>query len=320
MRREYYGLISRICVFGDFVLDKFELNSETEIVKYEENKPSFRAIDLLINVDHLVFSNGHSDVNDCYSKHSHKFNYPMIFVLLDSSVTYYLVDNTQDKIKFLGNSPVGPVSLLSLFKLFTKRTGLSDGDFSLKHIIDLSEYGTNTNCDMLVSDIYGDAYKEMGLPANLLASTFGKLQFSVSNQTTLATGNDVGETFHKTGTYLEQTGISEKSTKSVGSYLELKLGKESMNSNLNEDKHINKVRAEDFAKSLMFLLTINTTQIAYLHSQINDATSVIFVGSPFSSALLRKKVEEFVNYWSKGALSCYFCSNNSLNPLTCALC
>ncbi|EKX74078.1 hypothetical protein BEWA_041160 [Theileria equi strain WA] len=274
--KEYYGIIKQICVFGDLALSDFKLDPETKVVKYREDRLSFRTIDLLTSLDRLIFTNGDSNANDEHSECNLKLNYPIILVLLDSSVTYYLVDDREKQVKFLGNSPIGPVSLLSLFKLFANRTGQSQRNFSLDYIIELAKSGTNTNCDMLVSDIYGDAYKEMGLPGDLLASTFGKLQFSASNQ-----DNSV----HRNTTF-EDTKDANTSGKPLD---DIKESPGSTETNLHGDRH-NNIKAEDFAKSLTLLLTINTTHIAYLHSQINNSTRMV---SEFTSHRIRGLYHKF---------------------------
>ena len=41
-------------------------------------------------------------------------------------------------------------------------------------LLALAERGDHRNVDMLVRDIYGGAYSALGLPADLIASSFGK--------------------------------------------------------------------------------------------------------------------------------------------------
>jgi len=38
----------------------------------------------------------------------------------------------------------------------------------------MAEEGDHRNVDMLVSDIYGGAYDKLGLPGDVIASSFGK--------------------------------------------------------------------------------------------------------------------------------------------------
>ena len=40
--------------------------------------------------------------------------------------------------------------------------------------MELADSGDHRNVDMLVKDIYGGAYCHLGLPADLIASSFGK--------------------------------------------------------------------------------------------------------------------------------------------------
>lgn len=41
-------------------------------------------------------------------------------------------------------------------------------------LLELAEQGDHRNVDMLVKDIYGGAYSQLGLPQDLLACSFGK--------------------------------------------------------------------------------------------------------------------------------------------------
>ncbi len=53
-------------------------------------------------------------------------------------------------------------------------------------LLRLAEEGDHRNVDMLVSDIYGGAYQKLGLPSDLIASSFGK---------TVRHGRDTGCSF-----------------------------------------------------------------------------------------------------------------------------
>lgn len=50
--------------------------------------------------------------------------------------------------------------------------------FSLQgfdELLELAEKGDHRTADMLVRDIYGGDYKTLGLPGDLIASSFGKV-------------------------------------------------------------------------------------------------------------------------------------------------
>ena len=42
-------------------------------------------------------------------------------------------------------------------------------------LLELAEKGDHRNVDMQVKDIYGGAYSALGLPSDLIASSFGKV-------------------------------------------------------------------------------------------------------------------------------------------------
>ena len=49
-------------------------------------------------------------------------------------------------------------------------------------LLELAEQGEHRNVDMLVRDIYGGAYSALGLPPDLIASSFGKAARSAQDK------------------------------------------------------------------------------------------------------------------------------------------
>ena len=49
-------------------------------------------------------------------------------------------------------------------------------------LLDLASKGDHRNIDMLVKDIYGGAYSLLGLPDDLIASSFGKAARSAKDK------------------------------------------------------------------------------------------------------------------------------------------
>ena len=49
-------------------------------------------------------------------------------------------------------------------------------------LLELAEQGEHRNIDMLVRDIYGGAYSALGLPPDLIASSFGKAARSAQDK------------------------------------------------------------------------------------------------------------------------------------------
>ncbi|PSN34733.1 Pantothenate kinase 4 [Blattella germanica] len=66
-----------------------------------------------------------------------------------------------------GGTATGGGTFWGLGSLLTKATGFDE-------LLELAEKGDHRNVDMLVRDIYGGDYKTLGLPGDLIASSFGK--------------------------------------------------------------------------------------------------------------------------------------------------
>lgn len=93
--------------------------------------------------------------------------YPYLVVNIGSGVSILLVESP-DQFKRVGGTSLGGSTFLGLTSALT-------GCTSFKEAIDLAAEGNSTEIDMLVGDIYGGDYSEMGLAATTVASSFGKL-------------------------------------------------------------------------------------------------------------------------------------------------
>jgi len=70
--------------------------------------------------------------------------------------------------KRVGGTPIGGGTFLALGFLLT-------GAKSHAELLAMAEKGDHTSADKLVGDIYGDDYRGLGLSADTVASSFGKL-------------------------------------------------------------------------------------------------------------------------------------------------
>lgn len=94
-------------------------------------------------------------------------DFPKLLVTIGSGVSLIKVNdfNSFDRV---GGTMIGGGTLMGLSNLLT---GINDFD----RIIELAQSGTNSNVDMLVSDIYGDNSPFKELAGDLLASSFAKV-------------------------------------------------------------------------------------------------------------------------------------------------
>eukprot|EP01018_Ginkgo_biloba_P034746 Gb_24820 [translate_table: standard] len=94
--------------------------------------------------------------------------YPYLVVNIGSGVSILRVDSP-DKFERVGGTSLGGSTFLGL------ASALTGCNSSFEEAVSLAIRGDSTQIDMLVGDIYGGDYKEMGLAATTVASSFGKL-------------------------------------------------------------------------------------------------------------------------------------------------
>ena len=93
--------------------------------------------------------------------------FPYLLVTIGSGVSVLKVE-AEDKFTRIGGTATGGGTFWGLGKLLT---GAKDFD----ELLSLAEQGDHRNVDMLVKDIYGADYTQFGLPADLIASSFGNI-------------------------------------------------------------------------------------------------------------------------------------------------
>ncbi|GAQ81909.1 pantothenate kinase [Klebsormidium nitens] len=93
--------------------------------------------------------------------------YPYLVVNIGSGVSILRVDG-RHVYERVGGTSLGGSTFLGLVSALT-------GCKTFREAIAMAAGGDSTNVDMLVGDIYGGDYTEMGLAATVVASSFGKL-------------------------------------------------------------------------------------------------------------------------------------------------
>jgi pantothenate kinase len=93
--------------------------------------------------------------------------YPYLLVNIGSGVSI-LRCTSRDSFERVSGTSLGGGMFWGLCKLLT-------GVTSFEQVKQLSSEGDNSKVDLLVGDIYGTAYSKIGLSANVIASSFGKL-------------------------------------------------------------------------------------------------------------------------------------------------
>lgn len=93
--------------------------------------------------------------------------YPYLLVNIGSGVSMIRVSGPRE-FRRIGGTSLGGGTLWGLLSLIT-------GARSFDDMLAMAERGDNRNVDMLVGDIYGSGYGKIGLKAETIASSFGKV-------------------------------------------------------------------------------------------------------------------------------------------------
>eukprot|EP01116_Phalansterium_solitarium_P015018 TRINITY_DN3302_c0_g1_i3.p1 TRINITY_DN3302_c0_g1~~TRINITY_DN3302_c0_g1_i3.p1 ORF type:complete len:379 (+),score=101.98 TRINITY_DN3302_c0_g1_i3:106-1242(+) len=95
------------------------------------------------------------------------FPFPYLLVNIGSGVSILKVDD-DDKFERVSGSSLGGGTFWGLCKMLTDIQSFDD-------VKELSQRGDNKHVDLLVGDIYGGDYDTLGLKADVIASSFGKV-------------------------------------------------------------------------------------------------------------------------------------------------
>jgi len=152
--------------YQELIEQKFGL----KIVKEDEMSCLIRGCNFLLrNISDEAFTYHKKDENVPYTFQTvsnPQDMFPYLLVMVGSGVSILKVDS-EDKFSRVGGTATGGGTFWGLGKLLT---GAKDFD----ELLSLAELGDHRKVDMLVKDIYGTDYSLMGLPADLIASSFGK--------------------------------------------------------------------------------------------------------------------------------------------------
>ncbi|KAJ7333512.1 Pantothenate kinase 1 [Desmophyllum pertusum] len=167
-------LNNKVCATGGGAFkfeEEFREVLGVQLVKYDE-------LECLIHGIHFINS---SSINECYywnnlhclekaEKVLYDFAvdpYPYLVVNIGSGVSILLVESAEKFSRISGTS-LGGGTFLGLCCLLT-------GCATFEEALYMAAEGDSTKVDKLVRDIYGGDYTKFGLPADTVASSFGKM-------------------------------------------------------------------------------------------------------------------------------------------------
>ena len=201
-------------------------------------------------------------------------NYPYLLVNIGSGVSMVKVTGPREYER-VGGTSVGGGTLWGILSLLT-------GARDFEEMLAMADRGDNTAVDMLVGDIYGTDYNKIGLKSTTIASSFGKV-YRMKRQAE-SEAEDHGGLSNGDYAHTPQHELDEADVTPAIQF-----------------KH------EDIARSLLYAVSNNIGQIAYLHAEKHGCNLIYFGGSFIGGHWQTMATLSYaIKFWSKGTKKAYF--------------
>lgn len=205
--------------------------------------------------------------------------YPYLLVNIGSGVSMLKVSGPR-QYQRVGGTSLGGGTLWGLLSLLT-------GARSFDDMLDAAERGDNSKVDMLVGDIYGTDYGKIGLKSTTIASSFGKV-FRMKREAEHEAEDHGG---------LHNGDSSAAASDAARHPLDAE----------HDAAHAAPFSGGDISRSLLYAISNNIGQIAYLQSQIHNLSHIYFGGSFIRGHRQTINTLSYaIKFWSQGAKQAYF--------------
>ncbi|EPE04538.1 pantothenate kinase [Ophiostoma piceae UAMH 11346] len=223
--------------------------------------------------------------------------YPYMLVNIGSGVSMLKVSGPHDYVR-VGGTSLGGGTLWGLLSLLT-------GARSFDEMLELASRGDNSRVDMLVGDIYGTDYGKIGLKSTAIASSFGKV-FRMKHLAESEAEDGM------TGSRREEGDGQTNAAGDAGSAAEADVNDYADDNDQGDNMYRGaayntRFSAADISRSLLYAISNNIGQIAYLQSQIHNLSSIYFGGSFIQGHPQTMNTLSYaIKFWSKGTKQAYF--------------
>ncbi|KAK4136996.1 fumble [Trichocladium antarcticum] len=213
--------------------------------------------------------------------------YPYLLVNIGSGVSFLKVSGPREYQR-VGGTSLGGGTFWGLLSLLT-------GARTFDEMLELASQGDNSKVDMLVGDIYGTDYNKIGLKSTTIASSFGKI-FREKQQAEHE-AEDSGGLHHKDQHHPDQQTPSQNAQPSSPD-----------GPSPAPAAHGGRpYSAADISVALLYAISNNIGQIAFLQSQIHNLSHIYFGGSFIRGHPQTMNTLSYaINFWSGGAKQAYF--------------
>ncbi|KAK4981938.1 hypothetical protein LTR66_009591 [Elasticomyces elasticus] len=279
--------------------DRIKSELGVDVVREDEMECLIVGLDFFITeIPNEVFTYNDTDLqNPMRFAPTQASAYPYLLVNIGSGVSMIKVSapSTNPKpgvrpgtpnYQRIGGTSLGGGTFWGLLSLLT-------GAGSFDEMLAMAEQGDNSSVDLLVGDIYGTGmgYEKIGLSERTIASSFGKV-FKRKREAEREAEDGGGLTNGEAARVQKQHTNGEA-------------GKGGSAQSLVGDGRMFKV--EDISRSLLYAISNNIGQIAYLQSEKHDLQHIYFGGSFIRG--YRQTIHTLayaIKFWSKGSKQAYF--------------
>lgn len=201
--------------------------------------------------------------------------YPYLLVNIGSGVSLIKVSgpHTYERV---GGTSLGGGTLWGLLSLLT-------GARTFDEMLGSAERGDNAKVDMLVGDIYGTDYGKIGLKSSTIASSFGKvfkMKREAEREAEDSGGLTNGDSYSELSSFSSEPGSTTPPTP---------------------------FSAADVSRSLLYAISNNIGQIAYLQSEKHSLSTIYFGGSFIRGHRQTMNTLSYaIKFWSNGEKKAYF--------------
>jgi type II pantothenate kinase len=169
-------------------------------------------------------------------------------------------------------------------------------------MLDMAARGDNAKVDMLVGDIYGADYGKIGLKSTAIASSFGKVfrmkreaENEAEDSGGLSNGDDQQHQQQQHDTASSTSTPTQPKSRPKSTFAP------------NSPAANSRFSAADISRSLLYAISNNIGQIAYLQSQIHNLSHIYFGGSFIRGHPQTMNTLSYaIKFWSKGEKQAYF--------------
>jgi type II pantothenate kinase len=204
--------------------------------------------------------------------------YPYLLVNIGSGVSMIKVSGPRKYVR-VGGTSLGGGTLWGLLSLLT-------GSRTFDEMLGMAERGDNAKVDMLVGDIYGTDYGKIGLKSSTIASSFGKV-FRMKREAERE-AEDSGGLANGDNESSPDTPVADENDTPIP----------------DKDPPFS---SADISRSLLYAISNNIGQIAYLQSEKHSLSTIYFGGSFIRGHRQTMNTLSYaIKFWSNGAKSAYF--------------